>query len=95
MTALQGEMCSRVVVEGGGDPALGAVAVRARRLPALGKLAVMSVFVTILTDLRCALKLHLFLAHGDFVTGAALHGAVRSKQWKFGFGMVESVHVGP
>lgn len=95
MAALQGEMCSSVVVEGGGNPALRTVAIRARRLPALCKLAVMSVFVTILTDLRRALELHVFLAHRHFVTRAALHGAVRSEQWKFSFRMVESVDVGP
>lgn len=50
MAALQEEMCSCVVVERGGNPALGIVAVRTRRLPTFRKLTVMSVFVAILAN---------------------------------------------
>lgn len=95
MAALQGEMCSRVVVKRRRNPPLGIVAVRTRCLPTLRKLAVMSIFVTILTDLGRTLELHFFLPYRHLVASAALHGAVRPQQRELGFRMVESIHVGP
>jgi len=95
MAALQGEMRPSVVIEGGGNPALRIVAVRAERLAGLCELAVVSVFVTIFANLRGALELHLFLANRHLMTISAFDGAVRSEQRELGFRMVEASHVGP
>ncbi len=95
MAALQWEVCSRVMVECGGNPALRIVAVRTSGLPGLCELAVMGVFVAIFAALRRALELHFLLADWRFVTITTLDGAVRSKQREFGFRMVETTHVCP
>lgn len=95
VAALQGEMRPGVMVEGGGHPALGIMAVRARCFPGLCELAVMGVFVTIFADLRHALKLYFFFAYRRLVAITALGGAVRPKQGELGFRMVEAIHVCP
>lgn len=95
VAALQGEMRPGVMVEGGGHPALRIVAVRTRRLPGLGELAVMGIFVTIFADLRRVLELYFLFADRRLVTFTALDGAMRSEQREFGFRMVEAIHVRP
>ena len=95
VAALQGKMRPGVMVKGGGHPALRIVAVRTRRLPGLGELAVMGIFVTIFADLRRVLKLYFLFADRHLVTITALDGAMRSEQREFGFRMVEAVHVRP
>src|SRR5882762_2923481 len=92
---LQGKMRPGVMVEGGGHPALRIVAVRTRRLPDLGELAVMGIFVTIFADLRRVLELYFLFAERHLVTITALGGAMRSEQREFGFRMVEAFHVRP
>lgn len=71
------------------------VAIRARRLPGLRKLAGVGFSVTILTNLRGALELHRFLAHGHFVTSATIYSSMRPQQREFGLCMVKSVDVRP
>lgn len=95
VAALQGEMRPGVVVEGRGNPALRIVAVFTRCLPGLCELAVMSVFVTIFANFRRVLELYFFFADWNFVTIAALDGAVRSKQRELSFRMVEANHIDP
>lgn len=95
VATLQGEMCPRVMVEGGGHPALRIVAVRTRCLPGLGKLAVMGILVAIFADLRCVLELYFLFADRRLVTITAFDGTMRSKQREFGFRMVEATHVRP
>ena len=60
------------------------MAIGARSLPSLRKLACVGVFVTILTNLRGAFELYCFLASGYFVTSATIHRAVRPEQWELG-----------
>ena len=95
VAALQREMRPRVMVEDGRHPALRIMAVRARCFPGLCELAVMGVFVTILADLRRALKLYFFFAYRRLMAITALGGAVRSKQGELGFRMVEAIYVCP
>ena len=95
VAALQGEMRSSVVIEGGGNPALRIVAVRTRCLASLCELAVMSVLVAIFANLRRDLEQYFFLANWHLVTIAALDGAVRSEQRELGFRMVEASHFAP
>ena len=92
---LQGEMGPRVVVESRGNPSLRIVTIRASRLPCLGKLACMRIFVAILTNLRSALELHRLRSHRHFMAITALNGPVRAEQREFRFRVVESIDVCP
>ena len=78
VAALQREVCPCVVVEGRRNPAPRIVTIRASRLPRFHKLACMRIFVTILANLRRALKLYLLLSHRHFMTVATLDRTVRA-----------------
>lgn len=93
--ALKRKMCPRVVIEGGGHPTLRTVAIRARSLTSLCKLARVSVLVTIPTNLRSSLELHLVSAHGRLVAGAALDHAVCAEKRELRFRMVKTVYIDP
>lgn len=58
MASLQREMGPRIVVEDRGNPTLRIVTIRASSLSSFRELACMGIFVTIFTNLRCALELH-------------------------------------
>lgn len=88
-------MCSRIVIENGGNPALRVMTIRTRGLPGLRKLACVGVFVAVLTDLRRAFELHFFRTRRHLVTIAALHRTMRTEQWKLRFRMVEPADVRP
>jgi hypothetical protein len=93
--ALKWKVRPRVVIENRGHPTLRIVAIGARRFPSLRKLTAVSVFVTVLTNLRGALELDFPRAHERFVTGATLDHAVSAEKRELGFRMVESVDVCP
>lgn len=93
--ALKRKMRPRVVIENRRHPTLRIVAIGAGSFPGLCKLAAVSIFVTVLTNLRGALELDFPRAHGRFVTGATLDHAVSTEKWELGFRMVESVDVCP
>lgn len=95
VATLQWEMSPGVVVEGRGNPALRIVAIRTRRLSGLCKLAVMRVFMTILTDFGGAFELYLLLADRYLMAITTLHGPVRTEQRELGFRMVKAVDVRP
>lgn len=71
------------------------MAIRTRCLTGFCELAIMSIMVTILANLRRALEQHFFLANRHFVTITALNGTVGSEQREFSFRMIEASHVGP
>ncbi len=60
------------------------MAIGARRLPSLRKLAGVGVFVTALTNLRGAFELHRFLARRHFVATGTVYGTVSPQQRKLG-----------
>ena len=95
MPSLQGEMRSRIVVEQRRNPALRIVAIRTGGLARFRKLSGMNVFVTIFTNLRSPLELHLRGSNWSLVTSAAFGGSMRAKQRKLRFGMVKATDVCP
>jgi len=71
------------------------VALGARSLPSLRELARVRVFVTIPTNLRGALELHLARAHGRLMAGAALDHTVRAEKRELRFRMVKAIYIYP
>ena len=71
------------------------MAISAWSLTTFRKLACVSVFVTILTNLRRTLELHGFLTRRNLVTSSTIHGAMRPKQRELRPRMVESSYVRP
>lgn len=88
-------MRSRIVIERGGSPALGIVAICTGSFASLHKLTRVNIFVAIFANRRCSLELHLRGSHGRLVTITALHDTMRAKQGKFRFRMIESADVRP
>ena len=60
------------------------MAIGARSLPSLRKLACVGILVTALTNLRGAFEQYCFLARGYFVTSATIYRAVRPQQGELG-----------
>lgn len=94
VAAFQGKLGS-AVIESRWLPALGIVAVCAPGLSGFCKLVCVGIFVTIFTNLGRAFELYLCGSRRDLVAIAALYGAMRTKQRKLRFRMVESANVRP
>lgn len=93
--AREREVRAFIVIKSRGNPPLGIVAVRARRLASFHKLARVHVFMTSLARLGGAFELHFFRADWYLVASPALHGAVRAQQRELRFRVIKAVHVRP
>lgn len=71
------------------------MAIGAWSLPRLRELALVCVFVTILTNLRGALEPHLARAHGRLVAVAAWDHTVRAEKRELRFRMVKAIYICP
>ena len=95
MSTGQGKVRLGIVVKGRGHPALGIVAIAAMGLAVLGnELRIVGVVVTSLTLLRSAFEARFVTASG-LVAIAADDGAMSTHKREFGFGVIETVNVGP
>lgn len=91
----QGEVRAGVMIECGRNPALGRMAVDAMCLTVFGdELGIVSVPVTGFALLRCAFESRTGI-RGGFVALAAGHRAVHSQQGKFGFCVIKAVDLHP